>query len=149
MLFRSKAREKAVRKKILHQREELRKERKLVEVERQQELERWKLEHGATPQALPGNPELAAKKEAERAKAVANKLQRNLEILKALEAEYDTEQANRKTLNDKLESEGYNTMKDKMAALHEKALKMKEVADMQALAAAEKAEENAAEPEKS
>ena len=70
-----------------------------------------------------------SKKEAERAKAVANKLQRNLEILKALEAEYDTEQANRKTLNDKLESEGYNTMKDKMAALHEKALKMKEVAE--------------------
>jgi len=144
-----KARQKAVRKKILAQREELRKERKLIEVEKQQELERWKLEHGATQEALPGNPELAAKKEARKAQEVANKLQRNIEILKALEAEYDAEQLNRKNLNDKLESEGYNSMKDKMAALQEKALRMKEVADMQALAATEKAEESSAGKKKS
>lgn len=143
-----KAREKAVRKKVLAQRDELRKERKLVEAERQREYEMWKLEHGTAKPALPGNPEVAAKVEAERAKAVAEKLQKNLEILKALEAEYDREQAVRNELNEKLEGEGYTTMKEKMAALHDKALKMKEVADQQAKDAAEKAAEAAAEPEK-
>lgn len=144
-----KAREKAVRKKVLAQRDELRKERKLVEDERRREYEMWKLEHGAAKPALPGNPEAAAKAEAERAKVVADKLQKNLEILKALESEFDREQSIRKELNEKLEGEGYTTMKEKMAALHEKALKMKEVADQQAKDAAENAGETVAETEKS
>ena len=52
-----------------------------------------------------------------------------MEILRNLEQEYEREQASRKEINDRLESEGYMTMKDKMDALHEKALKMQRVAD--------------------
>jgi hypothetical protein len=144
-----KAREKAVRKKVLAQRDQLRMERKLVEEERQREYEMWKLEHGATKPALPGNPEAAAKAELERARVIAEKLQKNLEILKALEAEYDREQAVRTELNEKLEDEGYKTMKEKMAALHEKARKMKEDAERMAEYCSEKAAEAAAEQEKS
>ena len=59
----------------------------------------------------------------------SEKLKKNLEILRELEQQYEQEQAVRKNLNDKLESEGYLTMKEKMDALHEKALKTQKVAD--------------------
>lgn len=124
-----KQRQESVRKKLTEQRDEIRKERKLVEVERNREREMWKLEHGRTPPALPGNPELAAIRQAERDKRISEKLNHNLEILRNLEQEYEREQASRKEINDRLESEGYMTMKDKMDALHEKALKMQRVAD--------------------
>lgn len=139
-----KKREKEVRKKVLANREALRAERKEVEKERLREKEMWELEHGKPTPAVSGNPEVAAKQLAARAQTVADKLQHNLEILKALEAEYEKEQASRSELNEKLEGEGYKTMKEKMAALHEKALKMKDVVDMQAEAAKERAEKEAA-----
>lgn len=148
-LQKRKQREKEVRKKVLARREELRAERKEIEAERRKEQEMWELEHGKPVPAVSGNPEVAAKQLAERAQTAADKLQRNLEILKALEAEYDKEQASRNKLNDELEAEGYKTMKDKMAALHEKALKMKEVVDMQAEAAKERAEKLGVTEEKS
>lgn len=124
-----KQREIAVRKKVLERREEIRKERKEIEKERQKERDMFLLEHGHTPSALPGNPELAEQKKAEREKKVAEKLKRNLAILKSLEAEYEKEQAARKDVNAKLESEGFMTMKEKMDALHEKALKTQKVID--------------------
>lgn len=124
-----KEREKSVRKKVLERREELRKERKLVEEERKKEREMYLLEHGHTPAALPGNPELAEERKAEREKKVSEKLKRNLAILKNLEQEYEREQAARTNLNNKLEDEGYLSMKEKMDALHAKALKMQKVAD--------------------
>jgi hypothetical protein len=148
-LQKRKQREKEVRKKVLARREELRVERKELEKERQREREMWLLEHGKPQPAVSGNPEIAAKKLADRAQNAAEKLQHNLEILKALEAEYEKEQASRTELNEKLEAEGYKTMKEKMAAMHEKALKMKEVLDMQAEAAKEKAEKEALLEEKS
>ena len=137
-----KEREKNVRKKVLERREELRKERKLVDQERQKEREMYLLEHGHTPAALPGNPELAETARVERDKKVSEKLKRNLAILKDLESEYEREQATRKQLNENLEDEGYLTMKEKMDALHEKALKMKKVADDLAEASGEKVSEN-------
>lgn len=124
-----KEREKSVRKKVLERREELRKERKLVEEERKKEREMYLLEHGHTPAALPGNPELAEERKAEREKKVSEKLKRNLAILKNLEQEYEREQAARTNLNNQLEDEGYLSMKEKMDALHAKALKMQKVAD--------------------
>ena len=124
-----KQREVAVRKKVLEQRSELRSERKKVEEEKRKEFELWKLEHGTTPAALPGNPELAAIKQAEREQKVADKLKKNLEILRDLERQYEQEQAARNNINEQLESEGYLTMKEKMDALHEKALKMEKVAN--------------------
>jgi len=124
-----KQREIAVRKKVLERREEIRKERKEVESERRKEREMYLLEHGHTPPALPGNPELAEQKKAERDQKIAEKLKKNLEILKDLEAEYEKEQSSRKQINEKLESEGFMSMKEKMDALHEKALKTQRVID--------------------
>jgi hypothetical protein len=132
-----KVREESVRKKVLEQREEIRRERKLVENERSKEREMHKIEYGYTPPALPGNAELAKIRQAEREKKISEKLKHNLEILKNLEQEYENEQSSRKNINDKLESEGYKTMKEKMDALHEKALSMKKVADDLAEAASE------------
>ena len=66
-----KQREIAVRKKVLERREEIRKERKEVESERRKEREMYLLEHGHTPPALPGNPELAEQKKAERDQKIA------------------------------------------------------------------------------
>jgi hypothetical protein len=111
-----KERQESVRKKLAEQRTEIRKERKLVEEERNREREMWKLEYGKTPPA-------------ERDRKISEKLNHNLEILRSLEQEYEREQSSRKNINDNLEAEGYMTMKDKMDALHEKALKMKRVAD--------------------
>lgn len=133
-----KQREKNVRKKVLERRDEIRKERKLVEEERNKEREMFLLEHGHTKAALPGNPELAEIKKAEREKKVSEKLKRNLAILKNLEQEYENEQAIRSKLNNQLEDEGYMSMKEKMDALHAKALNMQKVANDLAEASSEK-----------
>lgn len=130
-----KLREKAVRQKILVNREELRIERRAQQEELIKDKERFLLEHGQIPQAKPGNPESAARCDAKQSKKIVEKLAHNLEILKVLEKEYEDEQSRRNEVNEKLESEGYKTMKEKMNALHEKALKMK--GDAEALAKAE------------
>lgn len=124
-----KEREKSVRKKVLEQREELRKERKLMEEEQRKEREKYILEYGQTPAALPGNPELAAIKEAERTRKAADKIAKNLELLKNLQSEFEKEQELRQQFNQNLETEGYVTLKEKMEALAEKSTKIKEVAE--------------------
>lgn len=124
-----KAREKAVRKKVLEQREEMRKERKLIEEEKRKDLQKYILEHGKTPAALPGNPELAVQREVERTKKAADKIAKNLELLKNLQSEFEKEQEMRKQLNEGLEAEGYATLKEKMDALAQKSTKIKEVAE--------------------
>lgn len=49
------------------------------------------------------------------------KLERNMQILKALEEEYEKEKDAKRALNDKLEAEGHTTLKDKLSALEKKA----------------------------
>lgn len=49
------------------------------------------------------------------------KLERNMQILKALEEEYVKEAEERKKLNEGLEAEGHVTLQDKVKALEEKA----------------------------
>lgn len=51
---------------------------------------------------------------------ILSKLERNAEILKALEAEYEKELALKKSINEKLESEGHVTLEEKMSALEKK-----------------------------
>lgn len=58
--------------------------------------------------------------EAEKSK-VLERLQRNAEILKALEEEYERDAAQKKAVNDSLESEGHHTLQEKFKALEEKA----------------------------
>lgn len=118
-----KDRERIVKTRILSRREILRKERR-VEQEKQNSFEEAQaVIHGKTKPIIK-NPVVAAQREADRARLVADKLKKNLEILEALEREYDAEQSARAEMNDKLESEGHKTMREKMDALHQKALVM-------------------------
>jgi hypothetical protein len=124
-----KQREIEVRKKVLDQRAEFRKEKKIAEQERLREKEMYELEHGKISSALPGNPDLAVQKEAERTRKTADKIAKNLELLKKLQEEFEQEQSMRKNFNENLEAEGYETLKEKMNALAEKSTKIKEVAE--------------------
>jgi len=54
-------------------------------------------------------------------KKVLERLQRNAEILKALEEEYERDLERKKSVNDALEAEGHFDLKDKVAALEAKA----------------------------
>jgi hypothetical protein len=58
--------------------------------------------------------------EAEKKKALG-RLQRNAEILKALEEEYERDLELKKSVNDALEAEGHFDLKDKVTALEAKA----------------------------
>ena len=49
------------------------------------------------------------------------KLEKNAEILKALEAEYELEQKRKREINEILEAEGHKTLEEKLKALEEKA----------------------------
>jgi membrane carboxypeptidase/penicillin-binding protein PbpC len=51
---------------------------------------------------------------------ILSKLEKNAEILRALESEYEKELENKKTINEKLESEGHLTLEEKMSALEKK-----------------------------
>ena len=61
-------------------------------------------------------------------------LKKNLEILEALEKEYEAEQNRRDNMNEQLESEGHKSMKEKLDALHEKALQLTNKAEEMAKA---------------
>lgn len=67
------------------------------------------------------NPEAKKKFEEAEAKKAKEKLEKNLQILQALEDEYLKEKEIKKQLNDELEAEGHKTFQDKMKALEEKA----------------------------
>lgn len=54
---------------------------------------------------------------------ILSKLEKNAEILRALEDEYLSEVNYKKQINEQLESEGHKTFKEKMDALNEKAMK--------------------------
>ena len=53
---------------------------------------------------------------------ILSKLEKNAQILKILESQYEKELANKKAINQALESEGHITLEEKMSAL-EKAVK--------------------------
>jgi hypothetical protein len=67
-----------------------------------------------TPYVGPEKRELFEQRKQERA---IEQLKRNQQILQAMEDEYLREQATRKEINEKLESEGCETIKQKMDAL--------------------------------
>ena len=123
-----KNRERAARQKILQRREELRKMRKETAEKDKAEKEAHEVVHGKLMPHI-NNP---GQREADKAKAVSEKLKRNLEILQALEDEYEEEQSKRAQVNANLEAEGYLTMREKMDALHKKAMEMSNKADVMA-----------------
>lgn len=112
-----KAREKAAHLKVVKRREELR-------LERKEENRKLMMERSLEPVTKPIVGSLKQVKEQEeiRKKEIKDQIEKNFKILEALEAEYDQEQAARKAVHKNLEEEGHKNIKDKMDALHQKAL---------------------------
>lgn len=144
-----KEREKIAKERVLRRREALRKERKVRLEEERRQQEAYEIVHGKQMPII-SDPVKLAEREAARAKAVHEKLKHNLELLEALEQEYEAEQAARVEMNEKLEQEGHKTMREKMDALHKKALeltgKAEALANAEAEYAAQQNEEIVVEP---
>jgi hypothetical protein len=115
-----KKREKIAKERVLRRREQMRAVRK--EDERKARLERE-----LSPRQMPivNDPLVREMREKSRADAAKAQIEKNLELLKAIEEEYDKEHALREQVNKDLESEGHVSMKDKLDALHQKAMAMK------------------------
>jgi hypothetical protein len=62
-------------------------------------------------------PETRKRIEAEKQEQVRQQLEHNMEILKALEEEYESEVLARSELNDGLEAEGHETLHEKLDAI--------------------------------
>lgn len=134
-----KQRERESYQKVLRRREGMRLSRKLAENEELQRQEIELLAHGKLKPII-RDPIQAAEINAIRDQTITEKLKRNLEILEALEQEYDEENARRTAVNEKLEAEGFISMREKMDALHQKALEI--TGKSEELAAAYTAAEN-------
>lgn len=100
-----KQRERKIRKELLSKRAKL-----TLAAQEQRELFRLqhKFRNKLTPYVNPPTEE-----------QVKLQLEHNLEILKALEEEYDKEMKNRQEVNKQLEAEGYIDLKSKMDAVSE------------------------------
>lgn len=70
------------------------------------------------------DPEKRAEIEASEERKVKERLERNMQVLKALEEEYEAEQGRRKEMNQDLESRGHETLKEKLGAMEEVARKI-------------------------
>ena len=117
-----KIREQNVKQKIFKKREAARKERKIALFEENQRKEIEILTHGKQEPII--DEEKKKERQELRAKAIKEKLENNIKILEALEKEYEEEQKNRQIINESLESEGHDTIKEKMDAIHKKALQL-------------------------
>jgi hypothetical protein len=117
-----KAREKAVKEKVLRRRLAIREDQKKIDEDRFRDQQIDELANGKQkPYRKPQNVvEDASTKDAK----IIAQLERNMKLLEALEQEQLEEEASRTTVNDQLEAEGHLTMKQKMDALHQKALEM-------------------------
>jgi hypothetical protein len=121
-----KERKKKLRKEIsktrvLKRRTAIRQKRQIEQSERLKEAEMQELMHGKINPIVTNPEKLALIEEARQRKAM-EKLEQNLKVLEALEQEYEAEQSMRRNINETLEGEGHATLKEKMDALHEKAL---------------------------
>lgn len=112
-----------VRKKLDKQYEKLVKERKLQEEEILKEKMAQELGYGK-PRPIVRDEKKREEIETQKHNFVSERLKKNLELLEALEAEYDQEHSQREEVNAKLEGEGHLSIKDKMNALHQRALEM-------------------------
>lgn len=111
-----KTREKEARTTVLRRREAMRKKRQEEQVYSQLEkIHKVKLEPIV-------NPETIERQKKERADSIENQLKKNAELLKRLEQSYQDEQKNRSNLNESLESQGYETLKEKLDAIAKKSV---------------------------
>lgn len=116
-----KKREKVAKERVLRRREQMRAVRKA-------DAAKERLERELSPKTMPiiNDPLIREMREKARVDAAKAQIEKNLELLKALEEEHDKEQALRQQVNEDLEAEGHISMKDKLDALHKKALAMQE-----------------------
>jgi hypothetical protein len=123
-----KKREEIARHRVLKRRAEIRKERKdAIEEQAKQQTAEDAIYGKLKPYVRKDDPlikELTENEKKEKNNEIQSKIEHNLKILEALEEEYDKEQALRKQMNEKLEKEGHKTIKEKMDALHQKALEI-------------------------
>jgi hypothetical protein len=111
-----KLREEVAKKRVLARRSYLRNQTS-------QNLQASRLERKFRQRADPFVKDEGKKKIMEQVKneKILSKLEKNAEILKALENEYLNEMGQKKQFNEQLEAEGHLTLKDKMSALDQKA----------------------------
>lgn len=119
-----KEREKIAKQRVLRRREQMRSFRK-------EEEAKQKLERELAPRQMPilNDPLMRELREKARKDRANEQIEKNMQLLEALEQQYDQEQALRKEVNESLEAEGHMTMKDKLDALHKKAIAIQEAKD--------------------
>lgn len=129
--LKKKEREKKVKVKLAARREAIRKfAKEKADEEARMEAE-YRLRNGLPekPEPILNDPAAIARREERKKEKVKERLQKNLDILEALEREYDEDHAGRENLQDNLEAEGHVSVKDKLAAMLAKA---KELQNMNA-----------------
>ena len=122
-----KNREKIARNRVVKRRVALRKDRKMaLEEQTKQKIAEDAIYGKLQPYTKKNSlaVELTEEEKKKKFDEIQSKIEHNLKILEALEEEYDKEQNQRKEINENLEKEGHKTIKEKMNAIHEKALEM-------------------------
>ena len=116
-----KEREKVAKQRVMQRRTAMRAFRK-------EEDAKTKLERELSPRLMPivNDPLVREMIKKSRTEKANEQIEKNMQLLEALEQQYDAEQAFRKEVNENLEAEGHMTMKDKLDALHQKAIAMQE-----------------------
>ena len=123
-----KKRKEIAKNRVLKRREYVRKQRKQAMEEMATEKKTEEKAFGKMKPFVKGEVDLDSSLIRTNDEEIRSKIEHNLKILEALEQEYDRESETRKEINQKLESEGFMTIKEKMDALHKKALELEGVA---------------------
>ena len=110
-----KKREEIAKKRVLAR-------RKLLRTQSSENKKSSKLDRKFREKIMPiiKDPEKKKALEEKRNEQILSKLEKNAEILKALEDEYLSEMNQKKAINERLEAEGHHTLKDKLNALDKK-----------------------------
>lgn len=120
-----KARDKETRKKILAEREKRRAVARKEREEKRREKRIDKLQKEMADFEYVPTETLEDMDD-----STLKQLERNAQILKALETEYTKEQERKKELNENLEEEGHFTLEDKMQALSQNMIKVQQEASV-------------------
>lgn len=117
-LQKKKAREAKAKAKVLARRERLRKKAKLEKMAA-------RIEKQSQPKGVPYRKD---QDEEYKQKIAEQNLEHNIQVLQALEEEYLEEQKSKEDLNRELEAEGYESIEEKLNALHKQAIEAAEKA---------------------
>jgi hypothetical protein len=110
-LAKKKQRERKGKERVLRRRETIR-------AKTRGDKREAKLEHEYRERLVPIRNDRT--EEEGKTEMVKRRLEHNMQILEALEVEYLADQERRKEVNEELEAEGHETLKDKLDALEDK-----------------------------